>query len=262
MKKIKTIPFLFIALVCLCTACREKEILPADNTITIAFRHHIDRQPLDLDNRYYTNASGNEYSVSEIKYFISDICLYKNGEKYNIPDIHYVDIAYPSSLFLTTPTKWETGLYDSLSFIFGITDAENISNRFVNFPENTMSWPVILGGGYHYMMINGKYKENDTLKAMNIHLGRGQIYVGSTHATDSIVGFVDNSFKVSMPLGQVLFDNTKDTIFVEMNINNWFTNPFNYDITYFGNHIMQNQTAMQMIKVNGQKDVFSIRNAN
>lgn len=258
MKKINII--LFLVLLCLCNACREKEILPTDNKLTIAFNHHVDKQNIDLDNKFYTNVSGNEYMISEIKYFVSNICLYKNGEHYNIPDIHYIDITYPSSLFFTTPTKWESGLYDSLSFIFGITDAENTTNRFVNFPENTMSWPVILGGGYHYMMINGKYKENDTLKAMNIHLGRGQIYIGTTHATDSIVGFVDNSFKVCLPLKQVLFENTKDTIFIEMNINNWFANPFNFNIAYFGSHIMQNQTAMQMLKSNGEIDVFTIKN--
>ena len=29
---------------------------------------------------------------------------------------------------------------------------------FVNPPEVNMMWPDVLGGGYHYLMLNGKWK--------------------------------------------------------------------------------------------------------
>ncbi len=262
MKKYKTI---LLALMLFCTtACREKTILPTIPTYTIAFSHVVDERSLALDSVLYTNIVGNKYYINELKYFISDVCFYKNGEEYLIPYIHYVDVFYPSTLYWTINQDFnvdlEDSFYDSIAFTFGINDKKNTTNRFVNFPENAMSWPTILGGGYHYMMLNGKYIENDTLKAMNIHLGKGQIYLGNSLSTDSIVGFIDNSFRITLSLSKVLFTNQQDTLFLEMNINNWFAYPFNFDINYFGSHIMQNQVAMQMLKENGQKNVFSVKN--
>ena len=52
------------------------------------------------------------------------------------------------------------------------------------------------------------------------------------------------------------------TINIIMNIEKWFSNPYVYDITRWGSHIMQNQTAMQMLKENGKKDVFTIELKN
>jgi hypothetical protein len=121
-----------------------------------------------------------------------------------------------------------------------------------------MSWPETLGGGYHYMMLNGWFFRGDTTKTpLNVHLGRGQIYRGETPNVDSIIGFVPNYFHVCLPKSFSIKRDESTTLTIIMNINNWFKTPFLYDFNYWGGHIMQKQPAMQTLKENGQ-NVFRI----
>jgi hypothetical protein len=72
---------------------------------------------------------------------------------------------------------------------------------YVNPPEVNMFWPEVLGGGYHYLMINGKWIDNNNQsKIYNFHLGRGQLYKGNVINVDSIYGFVDNSFALFLKM--------------------------------------------------------------
>ena len=62
-----------------------------------------------------------------------------------------------------------------------------------------MMWPDILGGGYHYMMINGKWKnENNVTDNFAFHLGIGQLYKSNVIDVDSIYAFVQNYFYVKL----------------------------------------------------------------
>ena len=131
---------------------------------------------------------------------------------------------------------------------------------YVDPPEVLMGWPQILGGGYHYMMMNGKWKDtNGFIMPFNFHLGIGQLYRGNDYNVDSIYAFVQNYFKVSLP-GSSFTMPDKDTVAfqVTMNIENWFENPHVFDFDQWGGAIMQNQPALQMAKENGW-NVFSIQ---
>jgi len=129
---------------------------------------------------------------------------------------------------------------------------------FVNPPESYMFWPEFLGGGYHYMKLNGKWlEEEQTIETtpFNCHLGRGQIYYSYP---DSITGFIPNEFRVSLPSSSFeLKAGEQKQVYVTMNIENWFKEPHIYDLDYFGSYTMQNQEAMQTLKENGY-NVFSI----
>jgi hypothetical protein len=229
--------------------------------ISFNFTHLLDRLPLQKDNMKYVNAAGNPYEINQVMYFISDVTLHKSDGTNKLisewTDIHYVDIDIPETL------KWEvyddiaTGAYDSISFIFGITGEKNQSFRFVNPPEVNMMWPDILGGGYHYMMINGSWKENpDMVKSFAFHLGIGQLYKSNVIEVDSIYAFVQNYFSVKLPNSAFTVEENKTRqIEIVMNIESWFQTPHIYDHNYWGGAIMQNQAAMQMVKENGV-DVF------
>jgi len=243
-------------------SCKEKPISPRESYLTFVFEHRIDNETIVLDT-YYANAANNRYCLQEIKYFISSVCLYKHdGKKVDIQHnegIHYVDLAYKNTLTWEIAQQIPEGEYDSIGFTFGLNQIDNQSFRFKNPPESNMAWPEVLGGGYHYMMLNGWFYRGDTVLApLNIHLGRGQIYQGTTPNVDSIIGFVDNYFSVCLPVKSfsIKRDETK-TVKIVMNIENWFKTPYLYDFNYWGGHIMQNQSAMQTLKENG-KNVFSV----
>ncbi|MDR1181438.1 MAG: hypothetical protein LBL13_05635 [Bacteroidales bacterium] len=260
MKKLKNTLFvsLFLLAGMLLYSCEKK---PARKQIFLSlnFDHRINNTKVVLDMQYYTNAANNKYRLNEIKYFISSFRLYRNGAQINIEQdngIHYVDLSYKNTLVWDISQNIPEGLYDSVGFIFGLNEKDNQSYRFNNPPESNMGWTQMLGGGYHYMMLNGWFYQADTMP-LNIHLGRGQIYRGNTRDIDSLIGFVDNYFYVSLPKSFLVKRDRTATATIVMNIDKWFQEPFVYDFNYWGSHIMQNQPAMQMLKENGH-NVFTI----
>jgi len=236
--------------------------VPSYGKIAIGFDFKVDGDSLQVDTLKYFNAAGNPYLISEIQYFISDVTLYKSdGSSLNIDnpkDLHYIDSDLPDTWTWEINNDIPAGTYDSLGFRFGISEEKNISFMFVNPPESFMFWPEYLGGGYHYMKLNGKWLEDgQTIQTtpFNCHLGIGQIYYSYP---DSIIGFIHNDFSVSLPGSSFqMVDGEKKLIKITMNIEEWFKDPFIYDLNFWGSYTMQNQDAMQTLKENGY-NVFSV----
>lgn len=226
-------------------------------TLTLNFRHLAEGMPLRKYETIYTNAAGNVYQVTDLMYFISDITLYRHGGKSRMlsypDDILYIDDALPATLTHRFTDRIETGEYDSVSFVFGITEAKNKSHLFVNPPEVIMSWPQVLGGGYHYLMLNGKWIDPaNVLMPFNFHLGIGQLYSGSTYNTDSIYAFVQNYFRVKLPAASFTVDDHDSVVCtLSMHVEHWFETPHVFDFNEWGGNIMQNQAALQTVKENG-----------
>jgi hypothetical protein len=248
-------------------SCTKEESNPVEEKtgkLKIIFSHTVGSDSLHKDLMIYLNEAGNQYEINEIKYFISDLILYPHNSNPVIINkwkvIHYVDIDIQSTLNWDVYDAIPIGNYDSVSFIFGLTQVRNQSFMFVNPPEVNMFWPEILGGGYHYMMINGKWKtSNNQIKPFNCHLGIGQIYSGTTTSTDSITGFVQNYFKVSLPTPNLQIYNLQiSTLKLNMDVSSWFKTPNTYNHDIWGGEIMQKQDAMRTIKENGF-DVFSVK---
>lgn len=266
MKKVLLTGFLLsLILFYSCDNGKESPVEPELQTghITLTFEHFVDSKPLQKDQMIYANAAGNPYEINEVMYFISNLTLFKSdGTEILIDDwkdIHYVDIDIPTTLIWKVYDDIPFGEYDSVTFVFGIPGEKNESFMFVNPPEDKMMWPDILGGGYHYMMINGRWRdENDKIKLFNFHMGIGQLYKGNVINYDSIYAYVQNYFTVSLPGSSFILEpgETK-TINIGMNIESWFETPHNFDFNYWGGDIMEKQPAMQMAKENGF-DVFEI----
>ena len=220
----------------------------------------VEGAPLQTDTLIYLNEAGNHYLVNEIQFFISDVLLHhSDGSTYLIQDsegIHYIDSDLPETQRWQTSDNPPIGTYNSISFTFGINEVKNQSLMFPNPPESFMFWPEHLGGGYHYMKLNGKWlDENQQISPFNFHLGIGQTYYSFP---DSISGFIQNYFEVTLPNSSFsLGENQTREIRVSMNIENWFRSPHTYDHNVWGGKIMQNQEAMRMGCDNGF-DVFTV----
>lgn len=255
-----------LILMILLTGCSDNyHPIPYDSSgkMTLSFQHEVDGKPLVKNEMIYVNAAGNLYMITELKYFISDITLFNsNGTTYLVnrsKDIFYVDDDIPSTHYIELTDNIPSGSYDSIHFTFGINEEKNKTNAFVNPPESNMFWPEVLGGGYHYMMLNGRWTDTlEIIQPFNFHLGIGQLYHGSTHNVDSIYAFVQNYFTVSLPNSSFTM-NEKGTVLLTltMHIESWFDTPNVYNHNQWGGAIMQNQAAMDMIKQNGW-NVFSV----
>ncbi len=248
--------------------CKKDEpeviIETGSGKLKIEFNHTINNQNIDYFNTYYTNLAGNQYNIEEIKYFISDLTLYYSDGRSRLIDdwkaIHYIDNSISETLYWDIYDKIEVGKIDSMSFVFGLNEERNKTFAFVNPPETNMFWPDILGGGYHYLMINGRWKNTQNQNEIyNFHLGIGQIYTDTiNYNVNTIVGFVQNYFKITLKTDNLnITKDCKKTIKLNMKIENWFQNPHTWDFNYWGGAIMQNQKAMNTIKENGS-DVFRI----
>ncbi len=246
---------ILLTIVSILFSCHPEQQPEEPGKIHFIFQQREGDNPLIYDSMMYENAAGNAYLVNEIQYFVSDVKIYRQGTAFSISDpvsYHYVDTDIQSSWDWIPGDTFQAGIYDSIGFTFGFADKDNISFRFSNPPESNMFWPEPLGGGYHYMKLNGKWLSGDgTVKPFNFHLGRGQIYGEDTT-------FVDNSFRVNLPASSFrLAPGDTINIAVIMNIEQWFKDPHIINFDSIGGQIMQNQEAMNMAKENGH-NVFSV----
>lgn len=246
--------YIIFVLATLCCSCHKDDT--QTGKLSIQFAINVDNERAQYDTLMYVNASQNQYEINEVKFFISELKLYKdNGTIVHISDnrsIHYYDSQIASTHTWNISDSIPIGQYDSISFVFGLLPEKNITGYFVNPPENNMAWPAYLGGGYHYLQINGYWlREGSILTPFNLHTGMGQLY-----ENDEITQFVPNHFTVTLPQKSFTISEDKaTTIPLTMDVNQWFTNPTNYNFDVWGGSIMQNQAAQDVLIENG-KSVF------
>lgn len=225
-----------------CRKDKVKSVAPQ-----FVFKHNVNGIALQRGVMNYTNLAGNQYEVDELQYFISEIKLKTAGGQV-IPiesdsAIHYVDLDIASTLTWSPADLIPVSDYDSVSFVFGINETKNKSGLFVNPPQRDMFWPDIMGGGYHYMKMNGKWKaEGDIIKPYNFHMGIGMNMAGTE--------FYQNYFKVTLPLN-IHTGSIGNVFTITMNIEKWFEAPNVWDWDVIGGQIMMNQMAMHNAGENG-----------
>jgi hypothetical protein len=217
-----------------------EEVKPNTVDFTLNFNHLVNGSSVQLDQLIYANALAQTFSIKTIKYFVSEIKLYKKDNSIiELSDIHFVDIRMPETINHLFTEKIPLGDYTAISFVYGLTPEENISGRFTNAPESLMEWPIPMGGGYHYAKIEGQYISQDNY--FNFHSGM-------LDGTDySIHVDLNKPFTVS---------ESGLSLNLNMEIQNWFTNPNDWDFTYFGPGIMGNHEAQKTVQENGS-NVFS-----
>lgn len=227
--------------------------------LSINIGYSINDKPLITDSLCYHNEAGNKFMITEIQWFVSNLTLQnEQGEWVELnhrnpsneaSKIFYIDTNISESQTLQM-SSIPIGKYTSLRFTFGLDEIDNQTGLFNNPPESNMFWPEPLGGGYHYMKLNGKYlDENKELAPLNIHLGIGQ--------NEDKTVFYQNYFTMELPIDFTIAENAENQLDLTIIVDNWFRNPNLYDFNEYGSAIMQNQAAQQALKENGS-DVFLI----
>ncbi len=241
MKKV----LLILSAVAIFTSCKKDEHLNTEDkhlntNLTVNFTHTVDGNQLTTDEMIYQNANGEDYSVITLKYLISGIELQKeDGSTIVLKDVHSIDINDPSSLSFTIDSL-DNSLYTSIAFNYGLDTSRNISNYYVNEDFHaTMFWPDMMGGGYHYMKLEGAYTNDSTF--YNTHTG------GTMGMDFSFTKEFDVNLNVCNESGDATID-------INMEINNWYTNP---NTISFAGAIMGDATKQMQLKANGSADVFS-----
>jgi hypothetical protein len=238
-------------------ACDSDEVI-VDNTpdsypITINFTHSFDGETLALAEQQYMNAAGNEMSVENLQYIISDIELHgSNGINYLIDAYHFVDINDAATLTFDTGINLTEGNYTGISFVYGLKGDKNLDGVHTDLNALSWSFPEMLGGGYHFMKLEGKFKDtSDENIGYATHMGTAREVRDEEntifHENHIDINLSNNPFSV----------NKATIIALDMDIKKWYENPFVWDLNELGNMIMPNYSAQTTLRANG-KDVWSV----
>jgi hypothetical protein len=233
-------------------SCKKE---PIPTYLTLYFTHTVDGIPLELttdgSELPYINAAEQNYNIKKLQYLISNISMHSELGNKPFGD-HFVDAADPSTLKLELG-ELHSGLWSSLRFDIGLSKSRNISNAYVNEGfHSTMAWPETMGGGYHYMKIEGNFNNNNTF--YNTHTGPTPLYYD---------GIVLNDWSITISTGCSNFDqftfNVDDElgnvdIILNMELNQWYESPEVISLT--SNGIMED-VNMQMLLQNNGSCIFS-----
>ena len=193
----------------------------------------------------YENSASEKYNVQRLQYVISDISLHSNQDNLLLKDVHFINLEDLSTLHIDIG-KLENAEYTSISFTMGLTNAKNQNNAFLNeYWHTLMIWPEIMGGGYHYMKLEGDF---DTItQGYATHTGALQMMNDPMR--------MDYSFNTNIPITLNVDDNLGDvSININMEVNNWYRNPNIYNLS---SAIMGDMSKQMQLQTNGLTDVFS-----
>jgi hypothetical protein len=218
--------------------------------VTLKFTQNWDGVPLtsaDFNDFKFTTQNGESISINRLKYLISNISVGNEVKNYQIVNI---EESLGSEIIFEQITQGST----FLEFTFGFADVDNTDGIYQDLNSVSFNVPAMLGGGYHYMQFDGKYKDTNNQNAnFNYHAIRA---VDRTDPSNLV--FQDTSFEVDLGTIEIT-DNT--TIEIKMNIAEWFKNPNTWNLNELNSVLMPNFEAQKMMSANG-KSVFSLGEVN
>ncbi len=219
-------------------------------TLTFTFTQNWGGTPVtsaNFNNTEYTNEAANVLKISKLRYLISAIELHGVDSTLVFNDYKLVDLTDANSLSLTISSSVPTGDYTGISFVYGFNKEDNVSGAYPDLNAANWNWPAMLGGGYHFMQMEGTYKDTN---------GDTQPYAyhnGTARVSDGV--FEQNFIPFDFNRNFTVSDDT--TIEIKMDISEWYKNTYTWDLNVYNVDLMMNYDAQKHMHENGPT-VFSI----
>lgn len=237
-----------VAIATIITACKkDEETAKTDEEtsktgqVNLTFNQKVGSEDLEFDTIKYTNAFGHDYEVRTLKYFLSNVTFMKSdGSKKVIEGPIYVNAEDASTLNYDGAINLPVGTYSSVSVTFGLDSNLNVTDTLTSVEETAMAWPEMNGGGYHYMKLEGTYDS----------LGKAAVNKNYAIHTGGIMGN-SHDFTVVFENSEFSINENGLNLELTMDINEWFTNPNDYDFSEHGHMIMMNMAAQMELRANG-----------
>lgn len=223
---------------------------PANVDLVLNFTQNWDETNVrssDIDNTVYTNEMGHELKIARLRYLISNITLtHSDGTVYNVSDYNLIDLSNSASLTYDTGMQIPEGTY-TVSFIHGFNEADNIDAEYIDLNTAGWNWPEMLGGGYHFMQFDGMYNVNTAASLpFNYHNGTARISMG----------VFEQNFVNITPQNTITV-NANNIVDIQMNISEWFKNPYTWDLEVYNTPLMPNYDAQKLMQQNAAS-VYSV----
>jgi hypothetical protein len=269
--KISTLSILALSIL-ICTSCKRKGCTEelatnyeskakkddgtcefADAGVIVTLDHKVGADDLVFTNKSYYSAVGHEYFIETIKYVLSRITVNSSEGGVEVFTTMYLDAEDANTLSQTSTVEIPAGDYTGITFTFGLSEADNIAAAFTTSPETNMAWPDVMGGGYHFMKLEGFYDSlntNSTLQAYNTHVGSiDNVQMGMAQ---------ENSWEITLNESFTVAGAHHVEFHIEMDIQEWFETPNTYDFSSWNNGTMMEMMAQTQLKENGQAGVFKL----
>ena len=152
--------------------CKSEEPTKESGSLVINVQHEVDNMSIEQGKIMYKNAANNVYSITRLEYYLSNFKFVDaDGEVVGYNDVFYIN-AFDTSTHTLVFDNLPSANYSEVRYNFGLTPAQNTSNSLPNTNENAnMFWPEMMGGGYHFMKLEGRFKDSTALTGYAIHLG-------------------------------------------------------------------------------------------
>ena len=255
---------LLFALSVLFTACSSDDNggdVIQEVSVEFNFTQNWDGQPIsnaDFETTIYTIEHGEDLNLSKLVYLISDIeFVAADGTVYTAGDYNLIDARNETGLIFSPDVLVPEGDYE-VRFTFGFDDEDNDQNYAdLNSSDGTWNVPLSMGGGYHYMRMEGKYTADGIPGETNFayHTIRANKHSSFPIDETTLEFTEDTSFVVS--LGQISIEEGSE-VEIQMNVAEWFKNPNTWNLTQLYTMLMPNYEAQILMHENGMGSVFSL----
>lgn len=173
----KTILNLLIITSILLVSCDKEETkIPVSNSkttnLTINFNNTIDGVSINSVSSQYTNAAKNKYSVSLLKYYVTNIVLVsENNEEFFAKNYNLVDMDRPEQNTFTL-LDVPCAKYTKMKFIQGVDSIRNKSGLQDGFLDPSFGMLWTWNTGYIFFKHEGNYIDSlNQTKPLRFHLG-------------------------------------------------------------------------------------------
>lgn len=246
----KKILILLIAFPVFAACSLDDNVQIVETKLTFKFTHQWENNTFsynDLITTPFANENGDELKIERLRYLVSNIRLYReSGNSVELKGYHLIDLFDENSLSFTTTENIPSGDYNLISFTFGLTPQFNISGSYSDLNSVSWNWPDNLGGGYHFLQMDGTYATTEGPQPFNYHMGTARLGEGIFEA-NHVNLFFTRDYSIQ---GNTTFE-------FKMDIAEWFKNPHIWDLNEFNTDLMMNYTAQKMMSANCAS-VFSL----
>ncbi len=124
---------LFIGLLLFTAACSSENLEPSNpndrNNVTLEFENRVAAQTLVLNDTKYTNSSSEDFTITTLNYFISNVALKKtDGTVVKMPDQYFLVRQADKSTLMPVLKDVPAADYTEMTFTIGIDSVKSISS--------------------------------------------------------------------------------------------------------------------------------------
>ncbi len=248
MKSLQSISILCLGLL-LCTCQKPLKEEEKTGTLTITFTNVVKGNSIGLGSTVHTNAFGEQYTLSKLKYYVSNVSAYFAGitntaEK---DSYHLIDESKPASLTFSFAAK--VNKYNTLQFLLGVDSIRNVSGAQTGAldPLNDMFWTW--NSGYIMAKMEGTSPQsNQVNKNIEYHIGG---FSGANSALKYISFNLNTAALIDVREGKTT------AIVIEADFDKWWQNP--NDLKIADNPVCVSQGVLAKKYADNYADIFSIK---